>query len=300
MREWIATSALAAIVLGIVGWLLVDKFDLLKDQIAEVRKVAERLDQRLSDAEKANLTVNSFLHNELKDLVDRINNTNITVNTISGDVKAQSQKIDSLVSSVATLQSSITPLTALPELVRSIDARTARMEDLLRAPPHQEDNRACPDLKSNLRFEDLGGDGLSTSATTVPWGNLAKLVGSPRPRQIGCGGVSGRDRSDPSPVRLASGKQRPAENQPQTGLKARVPRTGRALHAIFFRLSRQTHSQWVGSVRRRWRIAGSPPPVSRSRNAHSVVPAREKMLACRADPYSPMICAALSKAVQDG
>jgi len=135
VREWIAPSALAAIVLGIVGWLLVDKFDSIKDQIAEVRKVAERLDQRLSDAEKANLAVNSLLHNESKDLVDRINNTNTTVNTISGDVKAQSQKIDSLVSSVATLQSSITPLTALPELVRSIDARTARMEDLLRGAP---------------------------------------------------------------------------------------------------------------------------------------------------------------------
>lgn len=69
VKEWIAPSALAAIVLAIMSWLLVGKFDAINDQIKEVRTVTDHLDQRLSDAEKANLAVNLLLHNEFKILL---------------------------------------------------------------------------------------------------------------------------------------------------------------------------------------------------------------------------------------
>jgi methyl-accepting chemotaxis protein len=135
VREWIAPSALAAVVIAVLGWFLADKFDAINKQIEEVRKVTDNLDQGLSSTESANLAVNRLLHTESKDLVDRINNTATTVNAISGDFKLLTQKIDGLVDDMKGLQSNVGLLTPLPETMKKIDDRTTRIENIMMRAP---------------------------------------------------------------------------------------------------------------------------------------------------------------------
>ena len=110
VKEWIAPSALAAIVLGIFGWLIVDKFDTIKEQIQELQATTEKLDGRFET-------------------------TNQNIASLSGDLKRIDSNLSGLIKNIEALQADVRLLLPVAATVNSIEGRTMRIESRLMQAP---------------------------------------------------------------------------------------------------------------------------------------------------------------------
>jgi methyl-accepting chemotaxis protein len=164
VKEWIGPGALAAIVLGILCWFLVDKFASINEKIddkftaantkivdkfsaldkriddkfgplngsiQDIKKTASDLNASVSGSASANSALKDLLNSSSARLVEQINETVIDARAIDSNVNALNQQMHNLSDSINRMEASLSSLTPLPGLVSDINGRVGQIEGVL-------------------------------------------------------------------------------------------------------------------------------------------------------------------------
>ena len=126
---------MTAVLIGALGWLIVDEFSGIDDRLREVRETNSELRQALDKARDANTSVLGLLSTQGQDLRDKIYQTNVTVNGVDRKLDAIGQKVDSLTGAMQDLRAEVRPLAALQEQVKQLQGQTDRMDGILLQAP---------------------------------------------------------------------------------------------------------------------------------------------------------------------